>query len=301
MQYSFLIVTADRHSEVRRLIDSIYDQQIPKGLECDILVLDNASKLPVRVSVGGESQICRTRVIRTEQKLGVPEARNRLGREALGEYLIYIDDDAFIPERDFVAKLVEYLNGCDREKLAAVACNIIEYYKPWKKNYYPFSRRRLKKGLNVTRPLKCTRFLGTTHILRKSIFLQLKGYDEKLFFWWEEMDLSYRILNSGYEIHYNPDLLVLHESSAVRSIDKRKGDFYFLRNKIYLNFKYLPVPYRFTSSLIWITVCLMNTRKLTLIIRAILKARKLLRHESRCILSKQSLRYIREHHGRLYF
>jgi GT2 family glycosyltransferase len=92
-------------------------------------------------------------------------------------------------------------------------------------------------------------FVGAGHAMRRAAFEAAGGYDDDLFFAWEELDLSYRILNAGYKMKYAPDVVVLHKKSSECGIPWRGGRYYYLvRNRLYIHWKYGATVGRFARS-----------------------------------------------------
>jgi GT2 family glycosyltransferase len=84
-----------------------------------------------------------------------------------------------------------------------------------------------------------TRFVGTGHALRRTAFESVGEYDESLFFHWEELDVCYRLINSGYRILYAPQVAIFHKVSPEHRVSWGSGRFYYLvRNRLYIEYKY---------------------------------------------------------------
>ena len=84
-----------------------------------------------------------------------------------------------------------------------------------------------------------TRFCGAGHAIKRKVFDSIGGYDASLFFYWEEVDLSNKILNLGYTIAYDPDISIYHKlspDSRVNWSDKRY--YYLVRNILYIDWKH---------------------------------------------------------------
>ena len=65
---------------------------------------------------------------------------------------------------------------------------------------------------------------GGSSIVRRDLFLKLKGFDEIYNpFYWEDIDLSYRAQKSGYDIYFDNKSVVkhLHEEGAIKSNFKK--------------------------------------------------------------------------------
>jgi GT2 family glycosyltransferase len=54
---------------------------------------------------------------------------------------------------------------------------------------------------------------GGSSILRRKVWMKLKGFDEELFhpFYWEDVDICYRALKRGYKLIWEPKCKVIHE------------------------------------------------------------------------------------------
>jgi GT2 family glycosyltransferase len=90
-----------------------------------------------------------------------------------------------------------------------------------------------------------TRFIGAGHALRRSAFDAVGGYDARLFFCGEELDLCYRMLNLGMRIEYCPDAVVLHKVSPQHRVFWDKGRFFYtVRNALYTLYKFGEPPSR---------------------------------------------------------
>ncbi len=56
---------------------------------------------------------------------------------------------------------------------------------------------------------------GASTIYNKEIFIKLNGFDENFNpFYWEDFDLCYRSLKSGYKIYFEREAKIFHEDSA---------------------------------------------------------------------------------------
>jgi len=296
---SILILTRNRINELRNLVKSIYELEGCNGKEFEVLILDNASDIkltPEDLHISGNKKPF---IIRSDNNIGLAAGRNMLAQKASGEWLFFIDDDAFIAERQFLSNFVRFIDMLKNNKLSVVACNLIEYYKPWK-NLYPFSKKYLKK-INLKEPIKCSYFLGGAHFIKRDVFLKLNGYDEKLFFWGEELDFSYKVINSGYEIYYNPDLLIIHKASKIKNLQKNEEHYYFIRNKIYINYKYLPWYIRWISNFVWLTFYFIQTKSISILFKATREAQRMSKIAKREILSYEALKYLHTNYGRIFY
>lgn len=166
---------------------------------------------------------------------GVAGGRN-IGLElGQAEFIFSLDNDAEINEDDTLLHVVERF--LSEPNLAVIAIRIDNYFTR-KLDYssWAYPRYLLKEPIQE---FKCTRFAGGSCCIRRSAFAETRGYDEKLFFYWEELDLSYQFIENGYHIVYDPSRSILHKVSAETRIRWKDNRFYFLvKNALYLEWKY---------------------------------------------------------------
>ena len=146
------------------------------------------------------------------------------------------------------------------------------------------------------------RFCGAAHALRRSAFDECKGYDDGLFFYWEETDLCRRLLERGHEIRYVPSLTARHSRSPDARFAWDNGRFYFcVRNRLYLEYCYGAAPG--VLGLLAVGYVLMGWRNHLAgqAVRGVGAALSLAvrrRHERpRTPLSARTRAYLREHEG----
>lgn len=88
-----------------------------------------------------------------------------------------------------------------------------------------------------------TRFPGAGHALSRRALARTKGYDPRITFYWEELDLSYQLLAAGFKILYEPSIVVLHKRSPLSRLHWRGGRYYFyVRHGLYVAYKYFRSP-----------------------------------------------------------
>jgi len=179
------------------------------------------------------------------RNLGVPGGRNVATRLGDAPYIVALDNDAEFGDRQMLAKSFRYMD--ENRDLAAVAFRILNYFTKdidWTSWGYPRVLRPLANEEFVT-----TAFVGAGHCIRREAFEIAGGYDDELFFSYEETDLSYRMLNAGYRIKYCADLYVLHKVSPEARVKWDQGRYYYMiRNTTYISYKTGKPLYRIVGS-----------------------------------------------------
>ncbi|HET8996918.1 MAG TPA: hypothetical protein VFN42_09640, partial [Acetobacteraceae bacterium] len=81
--------------------------------------------------------------------------------------------------------------------------------------------------------------VGAGHAIRRTAWQQACGYDEALFFCWEEYDFCLRAIARGWRIQYRGDLVVRHKVSGEQRLAwSGTRWFHFVRNRLYIGRKY---------------------------------------------------------------
>jgi GT2 family glycosyltransferase len=273
----------------------------------EVLILDDNSKEPLCDKITHEFGDKRIRCVRSETTLGVAGGRNRLIEEAKGKFLVTLDDDTILRDDYALSKLVELFDsypdvGIFAFKIIDIADGSeIAIRIPFRKS----SVRRNPELANL--PQYVSYFLGGGHAARRDVYEKCGLYPEDLVFGVEELDLSYRMIEAGYKMSYTPDIVVEHYSkySSSLSTQARAKYMYFLaRNKIWVNYKYLPWFAFLINSVTWSLIrlfCSIFTGGFVQIIRGISDGFKGLRRLKRTPISKKTIEYLRDNHGRLFF
>ena len=79
-------------------------------------------------------------------------------------------------------------------------------------------------------------FVGAGHAIRRAAW---DGYDEALFFCWEEFDFCLRAIERGWRIRYRGDIAVRHKVSPEQRVAwSGTRWFHFVRNRLYIERKW---------------------------------------------------------------
>lgn len=210
IDFSIIIVTRNRKWDLVRAIKSILQQSYNEN-NLEIIIIDNASEDGtveyvneyLRDNFSGDYV-----VLPQKANLGVSGGRNLGIKVAKGQYLFFLDDDAYIVGADFFERANHYFK--ENPKVGALACNIYD-------RKYLITRNPPLSRLNSQ--ILSLAFRGGAHFIRRELFDKgLKYYPPNLFFGAEELYLAYQIYDMGYQIHFVPELFVIHEPSITINI-----------------------------------------------------------------------------------
>jgi hypothetical protein len=187
---SVLIPTRNRLSLLQRALRSVYAQDYP---DSEILVLDDASE-------DGTADYIRAhhpdiRLFRNEESRGQIIGRNILTREAKGDYLINLDDDAYFLNADAISNAVARMEA--EPELAIINFRMLD-----PEGLVPF----FPEAEYYT---SCYWALG--YCVRKAVLEEAGYYREiRTRLIGEESDLALRVLGRGYRILQFPRATVVH-------------------------------------------------------------------------------------------
>jgi GT2 family glycosyltransferase len=226
---------------------------------------------------------------------GVAEGRNTGIALGSAECVVCLDNDAvLISETALAHAAASFSND---PKLAAIGFRIVDpetgddELASW-----GYARSLLSRS---DQPFVTTRYVGAGHALRRSAVEETNGYDKQLFFYWEELDLSYQLIDAGYRIVYDPTVIVEHRASLeMRAHWRSTRYYYYVRNAIYLDFKYFRSPFRVVVQVAgYLIKGIYNglTRQASSGVIDALRMIRRAREQRNARLSEAALAYIREH------
>lgn len=223
LRATVVVTTKNRKLELRRAIESCLIQTEP----VEILVIDDASSDGTPQLV--EREFPQVTLVRSEQPQGYIFQRNRAAKLAKGDIIFSIDDDAEFFSCHTVAQTISEFS---HPRVAAVA---IPYIEP------DASQVKLQRAPNKNRIYVTDGFVGTSHALRKDVFLQLNGYRAGLLHQGEESDYCLRLLNAGYVVRLGNAAPIFHHQSPRRDLSRM--DYFGARNTLMFAFQNVPMPY----------------------------------------------------------
>jgi len=250
---SVLVVTFNRADDLLELLESLRDQDQRDALLEEVLVLDNGTTSDYTKPwefVRNNDEL-RVRVIRSEANLGVAGGRNLLMSEARGDVLLVLDDDVVLPTANDLRELATmFEKDVFRTANAAVVQPRVVYYETKQLQQSTFPHKRRSRDDQFTTFLT-SHFTGAAHLIKREALDVVGLYPESFFYGMEEYDLSYRLIEAGYSIGYDPSVTIEHKESP----SGRLGDHAKLRrqwvNKSVVAWRYLPRRYALTTAFMW--------------------------------------------------
>ncbi len=177
-------------------------------------------------------------LIENKENFGFSKGNNQGVAIAKGEYICILNPDTVVAEDSFNL----LLNFAIKQKnLGIVGCKLIDgtgQFLPESKRNIPKVKVALQKifgnsknyyanNLNEDTTGKVDILVGALMLMKHSVYKQLRGFDEDYFMYGEDIDLSYRVLNTGFDNYYFANTTVIHFKGESTLKDKNYAkDFY---------------------------------------------------------------------------
>lgn len=85
---------------------------------------------------------------------------------------------------------------------------------------------------------------GACLLMRKNLIKEIGLFDEKYFLYYEDADLTQRIIKSSHKIFYNPKAILWHNNAGSSSSGSSLHDYYLTRNRMLFGMHYAPLKTR---------------------------------------------------------
>jgi GT2 family glycosyltransferase len=231
-----------------KFFESLEGSILKLGSKVELLVRDNGDQdngeWVKRWAQGSKLKAQGVRIdVEKGENVGFAVGHNSLFRKSKGRYYACLNPDMVL-EEDYLKILVDRLE--EREKLGSVQGRILSmngeridsYGLAWKSwgvacnvgeglENDQFSIFNFQKGI-----MKVWGLTGAAAVYRRSAFEEVGGFDERMFMYQEDVDLSYKLNRAGWECECVWDAVVYHDrtvqiqSRKKRSLRERKWSYY---------------------------------------------------------------------------
>ncbi len=224
MTVSVMIATKGRIVDLRRTC-CVLQQLKPPPLE--VLITIDGSMEDVVEAV--KAELPQARVFVNQIGLGSVASRDRMMREAQGDLVLALDDDSYPEQLDCVARIVPLFE--QRPELAVL-------HFPQRTDEYPQTLAQTNFGLDhLTRS-----FANSGAALRRSIYLQLPGFESRFFHMYEEPDYGLQCVAAGYDVLFSPVVTIRHHYSG-ETRDEIRVHHRHARNEFWSTLMRCPFPF----------------------------------------------------------
>lgn len=233
---SIIIINYHQYSLLGQCLTSLI--QKTKEIGYEIIIVDNETVEKELDSLIADFN--NIKLIKNKINLGFAAANNQGAKLAKGKYLLILNNDTIFIENsikavyDFAESLshnaiigIRLLNE-DRSmqesvyNYTTVWNTFTEYFFLYK--LFPRSKYFNKFYQNYHKydfPVETGVVKGAFLFIKRETFLELDGFDERFFFYGEELDLCYRFLRRNGKVYYLPFTSLIHLGGATADRDLR--------------------------------------------------------------------------------
>ena len=223
---SIIIPTKDRIDLLRRCIESIQNRSSYDNYE--IIIVDNMSQEEETAAyldgLGKSYENCR--IIKFNEKFNYSKLNNYAAEFARGEHLLFLNNDIEVLNSDWLEAMLEQ---SQRDEIGCVGAKLL--YPDRKIQHvgvvvgWGGRAEHIYKWLHSNDIGYMGHFVSIRNysavtaacmMLRKSIFNEVGGFDERFEIGFGDVDLCLRVRELGYENLFTPYAELLHYESATR-------------------------------------------------------------------------------------
>lgn len=237
-----------------------------EGIENEIILIDSAS--PDRIGNLAKEKFPYIKVLRREENGGFGENNNLGMKIAKGRYVLLLNDDTKVIDKNIFREMIAWMD--DHPKVGISGCGLVnpdERTFQGSGGFYPTLFRvftwmtflddipGLDKLIKPYHPLhpgspihKGENYFKSGHhqdwvtgayfLMRKEALDQVGFFDEDFFLYVEEVELSSRFREKGWEVWYLPEWRIVHYGQATSG--NEKATIFELQNLILMYKKHKP-------------------------------------------------------------
>lgn len=171
-------------------------------------------------------------LIKSSQNIGFSKGNNKAAQKATGEYLFFLNPDSVIVD-GAIDKLIKYAkaqsdigilspqlieNDASIQRSVRKEPTLIGAIKEYWLHQENSFEQYVPSQVNAVE-VECV--YGGAMLIKKDIFEKLKGFDERYFLYYEDLDLCRRVRKIGLKVVYFPEAKIRHSiGGSVTKIEK---------------------------------------------------------------------------------
>jgi len=236
---SIIIVNWNTRDITRNCLLSVREKVT--GVNFEVIVIDNASS-------DGSAEMIRAefpsvRLITNDSNLGFGRANNQGMRVARGRYFLLLNSDTLVID-DCVSRLVKFMESNPQVGVAGCKLLFEDLTLQGSCSRFPSIKIALLEDLMLYKFLSRRRqgelllggywahdrtrdvdaVWGAAMLLRREVFDQTAGFDERIFMYGEDLELCMRVRDLGWRITFAHDCRIIHlnhKSAEIKYGDER--------------------------------------------------------------------------------
>ena len=253
MKLSVIIVNYNVRPYLTACIDSV--QRALEGIESEVFVVDNHSD-DDSVEVISRDYAW-VHLINNRENLGFSKANNIAIRQAQGEYILLLNPDTVVAE-ETLKGVIDFMDQHPKAGGAGVRMhNADGTLAPESRRAIPtpfvaarkmlgFTKRYYMSYLSWDAPAQIEVVSGAFMLLRHKAIYEVGMLDEDFFMYGEDIDLSYRLLQGGWQNWYLPYDIVHYKGQSTSKSDFRYVHVFYQAMLIFFHKHYSHLSFFFS-------------------------------------------------------
>lgn len=212
---SIIILSYNTSELLRKCLTSLFIQLRDQPFE--VIVVDNASTDDSVSMV--KKDFKQVRVIENTENVGFAKGCNRGAQDSKSEYLLFLNSDTEVLLPDILEKLTALFEDPTVGIAGGLMINPDNSYQRSFGNFYTLPHVAKMLFLGEKSEISSQKFhsiqktdwvSGGFMMVKKSVFDQVKGFDEGYFMYVEDVDLCYKVTKAGYSVVIDPSIQIHH-------------------------------------------------------------------------------------------
>lgn len=238
MDLSIIIVNYNSSNDLRNCLTSIYEHV--KNVSYEIIVVDNNSS-GFNAAIFPRCESASLKIYPLNENIGFGRANNLGVSKASGDIIYLLNPDTQLIENIFPevkrifqeneeisicgTRLIDKQNNIEKSggyfpKIGTEFLNVFHLSNLFEKHNFDMKIR----GSHNIIPFEWV--TGASLFIRKDVYMRIGGFDSNYFLYNEDIDLCYRVVQSGGKIVLLSNLTVIHS----KSVSSRKDYYLFTIN-----------------------------------------------------------------------
>lgn len=253
MSIDIVIVNWNSGAQLRTCVESVV--AFGDGLIGNIIIVDNGS---ADGSLDGLASFTPAlKIIRNIENKGFAAACNQGARNSRADYLLFLNPDTRLFPNS-LTKPLAFMEAAQNQTVGICGIQLLDDSGNASRSCtrFPTPRMFYSRILGLTRLFpgffsdhfmaewehdenrEVDHVIGAFYMVRRQLFEQLDGFDERFFVYLEDLDFSYRATKSGWKSYYLAEAQAYHKGGGTSEQVKAKRLFYSLHSRILYGYKH---------------------------------------------------------------
>lgn len=248
---SYIILNYNVTDLLRKCLQSVITYT--KNIDYEVIVIDNASPDPSWKVL--QQEFPGVKFMAENENLGFAVANNKAALAANGEFLFILNPDTEILG-DYMSTVVSFAEsksnfGCLGLRMQDAAGKFLpeskrsvpNMFNSFEKLFTGFRRNSTKSyyrdDIGECEIAEVEVLTGANLLIRKEVYLEAGGFDERYFMYGEDIDLCYTLLQKGCTNWYMGKYSILHHKGESTVKDRKYLEHFYGAMKIFIDKYYL--------------------------------------------------------------